>query len=301
LVLVGEWLRPGLFTDKIHPVSHPMSLSLSQWLGNITLTETWRHHLIGDQRFLFMGPTFTLCYEEQFYAVTGLLLLVTRRRFFVAAGVATILSVLFAALCSRRGIAINGFFFDGKWLLFAIGILVYYRLNYATGRQIWLAEGLLLLAIVYGFRQLHYDNSFLVAFGFAFLLARVHRWDEAWANSRIVRPFAFCGTLCYSLYLIHWPIAKALSHGLYLLGVQSAVGTLLITLPLCLAVSITVAWLFHLAVERRFMNTVPKSRDTARSKQSGVSPGVQVSQIRPAPASAAVAQSSGAAIEPGTQ
>jgi hypothetical protein len=33
----------------------------------------------------FVGQAWTLCYEEQFYIVTGLLLLVARRRFFIAA------------------------------------------------------------------------------------------------------------------------------------------------------------------------------------------------------------------------
>jgi len=41
---------------------------------------------------------------------------------------------------------------------------------------------------------------------------------------------------------------------LFEIGVQSVWGTLLVTLPLCLGVSILVGWAFHATVERRFLN-----------------------------------------------
>jgi peptidoglycan/LPS O-acetylase OafA/YrhL len=255
LVVLGEVVSPGIFTDPISPIAHPMSLSPLQWLGNLTLVESWRTTLIGGKPHYFMVHIWTLCYEEQFYAVTGLLLLVTRRRFFEAAGLTTLFSYLLGHLCTHRGIPITGFFFDGKWILFAVGILTYYRLNYAKGRQIWLSEGLFLLAMVYGIHQFLGDSSFLIAAGFAFLLVRIHRWDDEIVRCPILRPFVFCGTICYSLYLIHWPVSKLLSHGLYLLGVRNTLETVLITVPLCVAASIGAAWLFHVAVERRFLNS----------------------------------------------
>ena len=61
--------------------------------------------------------------------------------------------------------------------------------------------------------------------------------------------------MCYSLYLIHWPVTKAVSHTLFLVGVDSSVETALVTIPLCIAVSVLAAWPFHVLVERRFLNT----------------------------------------------
>jgi peptidoglycan/LPS O-acetylase OafA/YrhL len=63
--------------------------------------------------------------------------------------------------------------------------------------------------------------------------------------------------MCYSLYLTHWPVVKLVSHLLYLAGVRGLWPTLALTTPVCIAVSVAVAWAFHLLVERRFLNTPP--------------------------------------------
>jgi peptidoglycan/LPS O-acetylase OafA/YrhL len=96
----------------------------SQWVGNFTLTETWRHHLFGRGRAHFVGQSWTLCYEEQFYAVVGLILLVARRHIFAAAVFDTALSTAAQIAAPRIGWSVRGFFFDGSWLMFASGILV---------------------------------------------------------------------------------------------------------------------------------------------------------------------------------
>jgi peptidoglycan/LPS O-acetylase OafA/YrhL len=53
----------------------PWWYSPAQWFGSITLTEIWRSHVFGGQKGLILGHAWTLCYEEQFYAVCGALLL----------------------------------------------------------------------------------------------------------------------------------------------------------------------------------------------------------------------------------
>ncbi len=72
---------PNLFSDEAPPF-YPWRLTPAQWLGNITLTETWRYHALGDPPGQFLGIMWTLCYEEQFYAVAGLILLLSPRRIF---------------------------------------------------------------------------------------------------------------------------------------------------------------------------------------------------------------------------
>ena len=78
----------------------PWWLSGWQWLGNVSLTEIWRHHVAGGNKALYLGHAWTLCYEEQFYVVVGLLLLVAPRRFFAGAVAVTALT-LAACLASR--------------------------------------------------------------------------------------------------------------------------------------------------------------------------------------------------------
>src|ERR1043166_3392561 len=81
-VLDYGWSAP-LLSDPPWAQYRPWWYSPSQWIGNLTLTETWRHHVFGDLRGHFPGQAWTLCYEEQFYFVTGMLLLCARRRFFL--------------------------------------------------------------------------------------------------------------------------------------------------------------------------------------------------------------------------
>jgi peptidoglycan/LPS O-acetylase OafA/YrhL len=61
--------------------------------------------------------------------------------------------------------------------------------------------------------------------------------------------------MCYSLYLVHWPITKLISHWLFELGVTTVWDTLAITIPVGVAASVCVAWVFHVLVERRFLNS----------------------------------------------
>ena len=146
-----------MFFDSINPTTNPSALSATQWLGNLTLTETWRHHIFGDSERLLLGVSWTLCYEEQFYIICGLLLVVSSTRFFL--GVALVSALTFALTAynfMQADWLFRGLFLDGRWLTFALGILVYLHTNYAgrNGRRIGvgvvLAAFLLSMAFRYG-------------------------------------------------------------------------------------------------------------------------------------------------------
>jgi peptidoglycan/LPS O-acetylase OafA/YrhL len=116
-------LFPGILSSPPWPQLRPWWYSGWQWGGNLTLTETWRHYLIGNQRGHFPGQAWTLCYEEQFYALTGLMLLVAPRRFFAAGLTLTTAVVLIMIFCQWHHVTTAGFFFDGSWMTFAAGTL----------------------------------------------------------------------------------------------------------------------------------------------------------------------------------
>jgi peptidoglycan/LPS O-acetylase OafA/YrhL len=264
-VIVLERLVPGWVNDAYAPIVPPERLSAGQVLGNLTLTESWRYHLGGPPLRYFNAMAWTLCYEEQFYAVVGLVLALAPRRFFLGAAAVTALTVALHAVVTNRA-TLDGFFFDGYWVHFAAGILLYYRVNYARGWRAW-AVNLLLLAGLLCFARDHvsvrhahasaegpFGESGAVACAFALLLSLLHPWDRWLASARAARPLLFCGQICYSLYLVHWPVAKAVGHGLYLLGVQSDTATVLITVPIGTAASVFLAWVFFRLCERRFLN-----------------------------------------------
>jgi len=243
-------------------IPHPTQLDVWQWLGNSTLTETWRTQFGGSRAALILGQAWTLCYEEQFYAVMGLLLLIAPRRFFLAA---TVLSLAIVASCPV-GFPKSGFFWDGRWLLFAAGIGVYYALNYARAR----GRAVILAALLAGalsdvlwragmlHPRLHFSilqlNEAFAAFTFAILILALHPYDKRICAIRAARPLFFCGKMCYSLYLVHYPVTLAASHALFNAGVTTPAQTLAVTVPTCVGLAVAVGWVFHVLVERRFLN-----------------------------------------------
>ncbi|HEX5272472.1 MAG TPA: acyltransferase [Gemmataceae bacterium] len=261
LVIAAEAIVPGWLADDYAGIPPPGRLSAAQWLGNLTLTESWRPHLGGGHIRYLNAMAWTLCYEEQFYAVVGILLAVAPRRFFLGTAVVSAVTAALYLLVTNRAL-LDGIFLDGYWLHFAVGILVYYRVNYAAGWRAWAANLLLLAGLVaFGWNHFpirHAHSSVgeggVVAFAFALFLSLTHRWDRRIASAAVVRPLAFCGGICYSLYLVHWPVAKLAGHGLYLLGVSGDTLTVLVTVPVVVTASVLLAWVFFRLCERRFLN-----------------------------------------------
>ena len=268
-----------LFADSRHPIALPQQLTAPQWLGNLTLTESFRDAFFGEESRYFLGHAWSLCYEEQFYLICGLLLAISRRRFFLGAGILSALVFAAGIVNALFGVRDSGFFFDGRWLMFALGILVYWTLNYAEGRSRTLVPlavtalgiGSLAVLVYPATRTMLPDGvafSVLAAPVFAAILLLLHRWDHRLTRSRALRPITWCGTMCYSLYLVHWPVVKPISNALWRGGIDTGALTLLVTIPVCAACSIAAARLFHLTVERRFLNAPVRPETAAISAPS---------------------------------
>ncbi len=274
-----------IFFDEVHPIHNPGSLSISQWIGNVTLTEIWRSHIAGDKTWFFLGPSWSLCYEEQFYAVCGILLFLTRQWFFRAsAWMTAIIACLAAFHYAIKPLPIDGFFFDGRWLPFAAGMLVYYRIHHASPRFAkWSDVSLFATCCLVAFwrmktTQTGIADEFFIGFLFALATGILYRWDSRIVASPLLRPITFCGTMCYSLYLIHWPIVKITSHVMYQAGLRGLWPTVGIVLPVSVACSIGVSWLFHLWVERRFLNT-SLVRPVSTPHEPSVAPGTSANVV----------------------
>ena len=274
LVVLADRALPGLFFDDNHGFIRPSSLSLPQWLGNLTLSEDWRRLFLPTEPAWLLGQAWTLCYEEQFYAVAGFLLWCCPRRYFLGAALVSVLVLIACPVAPR------GSFIDGHWLQFAAGILVFYVCVHARPRQKrWLLVPLV-CGVIYAltdFNALLEQSggplqSELGAYIFAMLLIGLRPWDQVLAGSAIMRPLSWCGRMCYSLYLVHLPVVKVVSHGLWMLGLQSAMATCVLTVPLCLLASILAGYAFHLCIERHFLDNRGASRSRLFRRSTPASP-----------------------------
>lgn len=263
---------PTLVTDPRHEGALPTDIGPLHWLGNLTLTETWLGHVTGQPfrwRDMVLAPAWTLCYEEQFYAVVGLLAWAAGAR--LGAALVALTAALLVRGMLHPTVINSGFFFDGRWLFFAAGLAVWYDAAHPALRTRLLTRGYLVAGLAWSLRdpgvfllRSHgVEHEWLASFLFAWVLLLLRPLDARVATLPILAPLAACGTRCYSIYLVHWGVVRPLSLALERAGWTSWQATVLGTVPACVAASVAAGWLFHACIERRFLNGSP-ARVTAR-------------------------------------
>jgi len=267
VIYFGNQRWPGLFHDGIFTIQNPTDMSAGEWFGNLTLTESWRHCVFGGQATHLLPNTWTLCYEEQFYVVAALILVLASRRIFRAAFAVTGLIVVGKLISARFGWNVRGSILDGGWFQILAGILLYYRVNFASNKQIHLIHLAFIAGILISLRspahllqlEPHGDSERLTAFSFALFASLVYPLDNKWSQSTWLKPLRLVGAMSYSVYLCHPLIAKGISHAFFRAGVTGNLETLVAVLPICLTLSLLVASVFHRLIERHFItaaNTV---------------------------------------------
>ncbi len=243
-----------------HHNAHSLELaSLSEikplhWLGNLTLTETWRHKITGSSVSMLVVTrvAWSLCYQEQFYLICVALLVVFPRHYGRSLAWATAAIVAYYAFKTDVGAEteVDGLF-PKLWHEFAVGLGVYWRLNGGLStiqkRGIELA---LVALLVVSCRQ--GMTTSIAAAGLGLALIALRPFDATIDRLRWLDPLRACGRRSYSIYLIHLPacvLIGALSHEL---GVRDFWHHLAFTVPLAMAASLGAGWLFHRWIDTYF-------------------------------------------------
>ena len=241
------------------PMIPPWWRSYWQLAGNVTLTEEWRYHFFGNARGMILGVAWTLCYEEQFYLIMGVLAsIASRTRLLILIGLLTVLTLPFFG-----DLRFKGFFFDGWWLVFAWGCYTYFAAKLRFSRLITFFSMVMLVGTAlcnstYS-GQLGAKNdlstSLLVASLFGGLLVFLEPYDSWIQSSRISSLFNWFGKRCYSLYLVHFPIVSVISDQFFhQLGLQATAYTVFLTIPICFVASVIAANCFYVLIESKFTN-----------------------------------------------
>jgi peptidoglycan/LPS O-acetylase OafA/YrhL len=244
-------------------LDHPRVLEARQWLGNLTLTETWRPHVWGPERNVFTAVAWSLCFEEQFYFIGFLALCLAPRRLASALAAATlgILAVRVWAWQTDRLPSLSGTF-PLLWHEFAVGLAVYWRLNVArAGHQKRLVELGLVVLLAIGLLTEGRNTATAAVFGLA--LVGLRPLDRAAATATWLGPFRACGRRCYSIYLAHLPVGVIGSHWLHEIGLTGFWTRVLVMMPLVSAAGVAMGWTFHAAIEAHFLGRPPWHRQSA--------------------------------------
>jgi peptidoglycan/LPS O-acetylase OafA/YrhL len=244
---LDRWHRNGLS----HELASPTELTASQWVGNLTLTETWRPRIAGDPEQVFTRVGWSLCYQEQFYFVCFALLLLCPGRFHRALAVVSlgVIGLWIAANDVGMDRYLNGFF-PMKWHEFLVGLAVYWAVsgNAAKWVRPTVVAGLVAAAAI-GWATAVWTTLAASLFGLGLLLA--HRHDERLAGVRCLAPLRACGQRAYSLYLIHLPVCMLVVNVLAELGVSGFWARLGIMLPAAALASVAAAWVFDAWIDTR--------------------------------------------------
>ena len=257
-VLVSALDAAGLGRLYSGPLGVPLdpvwALDWRQWVGNLTLTETWRPRVWGPGRNVYTAVAWSLCFEEQFYLVAlAAMCLAPRRVALALAGVtAAVAAVRGLAWWSGRLCELRGTF-PLLWHEFAVGLAVYYRLN--NGKGFWerrlIEAGLVALA---GLGLATGGRNTAAAAAFGLVLVALRRWDAPAEGLNWLKPLRGCGRRCYSIYLVHLPVGVVGNQWLHERGVTGFWAKVFVMLPLVSAAGVASGWAFHALVERHVLS-----------------------------------------------
>jgi peptidoglycan/LPS O-acetylase OafA/YrhL len=241
------------------PIMDPAARTGWTWIGDATLSAGLLQSPVTGERTFWLGHAWSLSYEEQFYAVIGVLLAFSQRRWLRTAGLITV-ALTAIQVWNPRAMPNGGGFLNGHWQLFALGLALFHWRVRALGATRLLVPIAVVLAAGWAvlqenFGATHFSTELAAAAIATALMTVLSRHDLALYRAPVLSGLRWCGERCYSVYLVHWPVTKAITGLALWAGLTSPFMILCGVLPAALAVSLVGAAFFHAIIERRFLNS----------------------------------------------
>ncbi|MGH8560330.1 MAG: acyltransferase family protein [Methylococcales bacterium] len=240
---------------------------LIDFVQNATLTQ-WMTlvvhpiHSPADNQTLFVAAYWSLCYEEQFYLISALLILVAlyfKHSLLWPVVTLICISVLWNILIPGLS---YGLFIE-YWMVFGVGGLVFYRLCRVEDRGLRLIidgmlAGLAVLSMGIGWASDYslFDGSrygdLMFASLFGLLLISIRAFDGWFHASRTGDILRKLGLISYSLYLVHQFNLTVIASAAYKLLPTGAPSFVFVGVQTIL--HIVLATVFWTLCERPFLN-----------------------------------------------
>lgn len=244
----------------------PWKLSKMQWLGNLTLIETWRPLISTDPEEIFTRVAWTLCYHEQFIFVAMLIGILAGSRWRgsligFAFALTAVQVFLFDIGASFRA---KGLFLD-RWYLFGCGLIAWEISRRPNCDKLkWMLSIYLAAGMAAGVRVNDLEitiasiSAIVLAFGSSSLSARVSQATaKRWAS---LTPWT------YPIFLIHLPAETIFIRFLTEITLPGFWVRALIVVPLTMVIGVAAGIAFGKLVNFLDSVTIEKSHVSAASQ-----------------------------------
>lgn len=228
----------------------PSELTTWQWIGNLTLTETWRKLYVGDDSEIFTRSAWALCYHEQFVSIVFLCAMIGglhwKKWLIAVSSVIMVCQIIIYDTGSFH--RADGLFLD-RWFCFAAGILAYEIKNKTTAKQTKLIYGSMLAVGLVSGLWINDIELFLSAMTALILVGFTDSFQWKCPDKLA----AFCGRLSpwtYYVYLVHFPAVTITNRIMVESGLRHFWLRLFIVVPVSTAIGIFSGLLFGLLVRR---------------------------------------------------
>jgi peptidoglycan/LPS O-acetylase OafA/YrhL len=225
-----------------------LNLGPAKWATVVSLTQTF-----GNEPQAINPVYWTLCFEEQFYVVMAVSLLVPMPSRIVLLASLTAVAGLYNSPPWPASWRVPGFFLE-LWLPFSCGLAAFVWMH-RPDRRFWAS---FIFAVVCASVVINRDWALLLSFGAAIAFILLEPLDDAIGRSPVGAALIALGTMSYSLYLVHVPTGGRVVNLLRRFDLPAL-------LPAIAALPITlgVAWVFYRVVERRFKRPAGAAWPTA--------------------------------------
>lgn len=258
LILMEAYGLKGLFSGGYAlEFQSPSSLTLSQWIGNLTLSETWRPIISVDESLVFTRVAWSLCYHEQFIAVAVVFALIAGGSWRKAMNIMAIGFLIIQIVMHDIGslYQYEGSFLD-RWFCFATGIMAF-EVAYQPAKSLKKRSYLVILmgGFVMGFMIADEEISISALTGIILGLGSVpfrHHVSKGFEQlCKNLSPWT------YPVFLAHLPVQTIGIRVLYESGLQGFWQRAFIVIPVTMAMGVTAGLLFGRFVQLLEQTEIP--------------------------------------------